>query len=127
MSVVTAPPSSAATGSTRVARTIANDVIDSAEAVFANPHGRRFGTAVRSFVGVIAQVTDTPPMEWSHGTLAALRHLSEQVVRAIEARLEDAHDPARAQRGMTAGMDEIRRVLDEVDLWQRQTLRTPSP
>ena len=98
---------------------IANDVIDSAEAVFANRHDRRFGTAVRSFADAIAQVTESAPAQWSHGTLAALRHVSEQVVRNIEARLEDTNDPARAQQGLIDGMNEIRRVLGAIDDIQR--------
>jgi phage-related protein len=98
---------------------IANDVIDSAEAVFANRHDRRFGNAVRSFAGLIAQVTDGARTEWSYGTLAALRHVSEQVVRNIEARLEETHDPARAQQGLIDGMNEIRRVLGAIGRIER--------
>lgn len=103
---------------------IAHDVVDSAEAVFASRHSPRFAQAVRSFVGVVAQVADPSSLEWSYGTLAAVRHLSEQVLRAIRARLADAHDPTRARRSLTAGMREIRQVIDEVDLWERHHLRT---
>lgn len=94
-----------------MALNIANDVLDSAETVFANRHDRRFGAAVRSFADAIAQVPEAASAQWSHGRLAALRHVSEQVVRTIEARLEHATDPAQARQRLIDGVNEIRRVL----------------
>ena len=102
-----------------MASSIANGVIDSAEAVFANRHDRRFGAAVRSFADAVGQVTDSAPAQWSPGALAALRHVSEQVVRNIEARLDDTDDSAPGQQGLIDGMNEIRRVLGVLGEIQR--------
>jgi hypothetical protein len=103
---------------------IADDVIDSAEAVLANRHDRRFTHAVRSFVDVVAQVADPSLAEWSVGSLEVVRHLSAQVVRAIEVRLEDDQDPPRARRALTSCLEHIRQVLLDVNLREHQHLRT---
>lgn len=90
-----------------------------AQSVFEAKRGGRFNRAVQEFVGVLRTVPDCAPVEISAGMIQVLQHLAERVIQQIEHRLATGEDRRSLQRDLAEAVYDIRRALEEIDLWQR--------
>jgi hypothetical protein len=89
-------------------------------------HRRRpFETAVHDFVRLLATIPDYPAKDFSGDTLRDLKTLAEDVIANIENRLSANADSSADQQQLASGVYEIRRLLEEINLWRRHYLGTP--
>jgi hypothetical protein len=79
---------------------------------------RRFDTAIDRFTLALQTVPDYPAAELSDEAFARVTSLAEQVISAIEHRLEDDVDDRRRE-ALGARVYDIRRGLENAFAWRR--------
>jgi hypothetical protein len=90
-----------------------------AETILTTKHSHAFAKAVEKFVQVLATVPDYPPATFTDDAVATLLGLSEQVIEQIEQRVSTEQDGASVQQDIVSAVYDIRRVLENIDLWRR--------
>jgi hypothetical protein len=103
------------TGSASHAAQLAADVT-------AARHKHAFETAVHAFVTFLSGVPDSAAGEWTREGLSLVRARAEDVVEAIEQRLEAAGGSGHAEQRLAESIYGIRRALEEIDRWERHFL-----
>jgi hypothetical protein len=84
--------------------------------------GRTFLKLMREFVGALAHVPDFPAAEFTTLEIEQLSATAEQVIEAIERRLENSRDRVATQQELAESVYEIRRELEEITRWRRHYL-----
>jgi hypothetical protein len=84
--------------------------------------GRTFLKLMREFVAALAHVPDFPAAEFSTLEIEQLSATAEQVIEAIERRLENNRDKVATQQELAESVYEIRRELEEITRWRRHYL-----
>ena len=77
---------------------------------------------MREFVGALAHVPDFPAAEFTTLEIEHLSATAEQVIEAIERRLENSRDRVATQQELAESVYEIRRELEEITRWRRHYL-----
>ena len=77
---------------------------------------------MREFVGALAHVPDFPAAEFTPLEIEQLSATAEQVIEAIERRLENSKDRVATQQELAESVYEIRRELEEITRWRRHYL-----
>ena len=84
--------------------------------------GRTFLKLMREFVGALAHVPDFPAAEFTPLEIEQLSATAEQVIEAIERRLENSKDRVATQQELAESVYEIRREMEEITRWRRHYL-----
>jgi hypothetical protein len=84
--------------------------------------GRTFLKLMREFVGALAHVPDFPAAEFTPLEIEQLSATAEQVIEAIERRLEHSKDRVATQQELAESVYEIRREMEEITRWRRHYL-----
>jgi len=84
--------------------------------------GRTFLKLMREFVGALAHVPDFPAAEFTPIEIEQLSATAEQVIEAIERRLENSKDRVATQQELAESVYEIRREMEEITRWRRHYL-----
>jgi hypothetical protein len=84
--------------------------------------GRTFLKLMREFVGGLAHVPDFPAAEFTPLEIEQLSATAEQVIEAIERRLENSKDRVATQQELAESVYEIRREMEEITRWRRHYL-----
>jgi len=84
--------------------------------------GRTFLKLMREFVGALAHVPDFPAAEFTALEIEQLSATAEQVIEAIERRLENSKDRVATQQELAESVYEIRRELEEITRRRRHYL-----
>ena len=77
---------------------------------------------MREFVGALAHVPDFPAAEFTPLEIEQLSATAEQVIEAIERRLENSKDRVATQQELAESVYEIRREMEEITRWRRHYL-----
>ncbi len=77
---------------------------------------------MREFVGALAHVPDFPAAEFTPIEIEQLSATAEQVIEAIERRLENSKDRVATQQELAESVYEIRREMEEITRWRRHYL-----
>ena len=80
---------------------------------------RPFEHAAAEFVQLLSGVPDCAAHEMSDGEVGALQTIAEGVIGRIETRIDSEVDPAADREALAGTVYEIRRLLEEVDMWRR--------
>jgi hypothetical protein len=81
--------------------------------------GRTFLKLMREFVGALAHVPDFPAAEFTTLEIERLSATADQVIEAIERRLENSKDRGATQQELAESVYEIRREMEEITRWRR--------
>ena len=73
---------------------------------------------------MLRSVPDFGPRQLSPDARGALRTLAEAVIAPIEDRVSTADDPEGVQRTLVEAIYDIRRALEEMNIWRRRYTRT---
>ena len=84
--------------------------------------GRTFLKLMREFVGALAHVPDFPAAEFTPLEIERLTATANQVIEAIERRLENSKDRVATQQELAESVYEIRREMEEITRWRRHYL-----
>jgi hypothetical protein len=94
--------------------------------IVARLHGARgqraFDHAADEFIQLIGRVPDAAPHEISSEGIGRLQALAEQVIDRIEERATASADRPATTQALIGRVYEIRRLLEEVDVWRRHDL-----
>jgi len=86
-----------------------------------------FEHAVSQFEQLLGRVPDAAPADISVEEIGVLQTFSEEVIERIEARVERAAVSGPHEQMLISRLYEIRRLLEEIDSWQRHVAtRRPS-
>jgi hypothetical protein len=92
----------------------------------AAPVQRAFEHAADDFIGLLGRVPDATAREVSASGLERLQTLAEQVIDCIEDRAGKSADRPATAQALISKVYEIRRLLEEVDVWRRHYANTGS-
>jgi hypothetical protein len=84
--------------------------------------GRTFLKLMREFVGALAHVSDFPAAEFTTLEIEQLSATADQVIEAIERRLESSKDRGATQQELAESVYEIRREMEKITRWRRHYL-----
>lgn len=81
--------------------------------------GRSFGKHVDQFLDALRRVPDHPPEDVSDADAAALLLLVDQVLDAIEDRIESGRDAQSVQQRLVRVVYGSRAAMEEIHRWHR--------
>jgi hypothetical protein len=80
---------------------------------------RAFTHKLAIVVTAIGAIPNNPPQGFREATLVRLRELADETVAAIEGRIDTAGDGAEAQQKLAGTVYEVRKRIEDVELWFR--------
>ncbi len=98
---------------------VLTQAVEASEGIQQARRRHAFEDAVRAFTRVLRTVPDYAPHALSSDAVGGLRTLAEGVIARIEERVATARDPCGVQVDLVERVYEIRRALEEIEIWRR--------
>lgn len=89
------------------------------------PHHGAFKRKLAHIVGTLGTIPDSSPLSLTQDHVVRLRELAEEIVEAIEQRIESGVDNEASQQQLAGTVYEIRRRMEAVEVWFRRGASQP--
>jgi hypothetical protein len=88
-------------------------------------HRRAFVDELAHVVGTLGTIPDSPPADFTVSDRHRLRELADEVVEAIERRIDSGGDGEKVQQQLAGTVYEIRRRMEAIETWFRHFAGEP--